>query len=158
MRTDNPACPLCGEYMVKEIYGEGFRCIYPHPRRSNSWIIAAVLAFLIGSVLFVACGCTSTVTAPKIQDTQASWDGNQQNSGFLGFDAQDYGIITAHARDRYNALIAMYGSEFKPRLDSDAGVHQILTPTTDSPWRIDKQHLTHFMTMNRWRKEGKILK
>jgi hypothetical protein len=97
-------------------------------------------------------GCTSTVIPRQVSDSQASFDGNAQNSGFLGFDTDGNGILTAHARDRYNGLVSIYGGRFSPPLTMDAGIRAAAGTNT---FTIDAEHLVKFATMNRWRKEGR---
>jgi hypothetical protein len=100
-------------------------------------VAAAVVALAIG-------GCT-TVLPVSVKPKQASWDQNQQNSGFIGFDQAGNGILTPHARDRYNLLILAYGKRFNPALGVDEG----LTATATNTFLIDAQHLADFATMNR---------
>lgn len=94
-------------------------------------------------------GCVSTVVPKPTTDKVASWDGTNQNSGFIGFQPDGSGRITPHARDRYNGLVAIYGKHFIPPLVPDAG----LKPDGEN-WIIDPEHLVKFATMNRWRKSG----
>jgi len=139
--------------MIKEIYGQGYRCIYPHPDRTAQKLKRIALAlFFLSALLLAMCafGCTSTITPPKIHDTQASFDGNAQNSGFIQYNEDGSALITPHARDRYNGLVDLYGAYFKPRPKHDEGLVQV-----GSNWQIDAEHLVKFGTMNRWRKEGK---
>lgn len=114
---------------------------------------AAVIAVCAAIMLVLLVGCT--ITPAKTKATQASYDGTNQNSGFLGF-TNGYGVITPHARDRYNALIAVYGSRFTPALTHDAGLSPyFFDPPKGDNYRIDQQHLVYFMDMQRWRREGK---
>ena len=94
--------------------------------------------------------CTSTVTPPTVHDSVPSWDGANQNSGFLEFDARGYGVLTPRARDRYNALVDEYGGRMTLRLYRDDGI----TPTTTNTFLIDPEHLSDFLKMNRWKKQG----
>lgn len=156
-RDQIPHCLVCGQRMILGTNGR-HRCIYTHgidyPGRRLLYVAWSLilLALALAALLFFT-GCTTTVT-PKIPHAaQASFDGDQQNSGFLGKDALGFEIITAHARDRYNGLIETYGRGFSPALKPDDGV----TPNPDSPgtFRIDREHLIKFATMNRWRREGR---
>ena len=110
-------------------------------------------------VIFVmtVIGC-NTVTPSRLKDNEPSFEGNQQNSGFIGFDAEGYGLISEHAKDRYNCLAALYGNYFIPTLKPDDGIQW--TPATGGQlaFRIDKEHLVKFATMNRWYREGKPVK
>ena len=111
------------------------------------WLKWAALILAVLLVVFIACyssGCASTVTPDRVDATQASWDGGQQNSGFLGFLPDQSGHITAHARDRYNVLVSIYGKDFLPPLHKDDG----LTALADGTYSIDREHLGHFMLMN----------
>jgi hypothetical protein len=110
------------------------------------WLSKVGFVLLLAAVL---CGCSTVVPSPVV-DREASWDGDRQTSGLLGFNEDGSGHITARARARYNALVALYGARFTPPLIEDEGV----TPQGDD-WRIDAEHLVKFATMARWRKEGK---
>ena len=113
-------------------------------------LTAAALAFGLAFVLMLA-GCAPTVIPAQVRDHGASYDGNERNSGFLGFAADGTGIITPRARARYNELVARYGGLFRPALSADEGI----TPTATNTFLIDGEHLVDFATMNRWRKETK---
>lgn len=108
----------------------------------NNLALAATAAGL-------AVGCT-TVVPDKTEAKQPSFDAGGQNSGFLGFDATGNGIITEHARQRYDGLITRYGSRFIPQIDKDNGL-----TSTNANWRITPQALVNFETMNTWLKEAK---
>lgn len=103
---------------------------------------------LIAAVLLVS-GCTSTVTPKAVKESQASFDGNAQNSGFLGW-TNHFGVITAHAHERYQQLIATYGNRFEPKLAGDAGT----TAFTNGTYLIDKEHLVDFGEMELWKRSG----
>lgn len=108
-------------------------------------------AFLASAcLLLVLASCT--VTPKIVKDAGASFDGNARNSGLIGYDPAGRGILTPHARDRYHALIEMYGKRFDPPLRAGDG----LLPTATNTVLIDAEHLVDFATMNGWRKaEGR---
>lgn len=108
-----------------------------------------ILMLCTASMLMIT-GCTTTITPKPVTDNTASFDGNTQNSGFIGFDSAGAGILTPGGRDRYNELIEKYGVKFMPELNKDAGITE-----SGSVYLIDAEHLVYFMTMNAWRKEGK---
>jgi len=109
-------------------------------------LVSSFFAFAL--VYWALCvGCT--VTPQVVRDGQYSWDGNVQNSGFIGHDAQGNRIITPHARKRYNGLVGIYGNKFFPNLVPDAGIEPV-----GENFKIDAQHLEDFMKMNRWFKQG----
>jgi hypothetical protein len=105
------------------------------------------LSCLVLGILLVA-GCT--VRPVAVRSSQASFDGNQQNSGLIGYDAAGNRIVTPHLRERFNGLVATYGNRFSPPVTADAGV----TATATNTFLIDQQHWSYFLTMNRWRKEA----
>ncbi len=109
---------------------------------------------LLSSALLAVClGCASTVAPQAPKDSVASFDGNAQNSGFIGFDSAGNGILTVHGYQRYFDLVGSYGFLFSPKLDCYR--NDDLQKTSTNTYLIDAQHLTYFATMNRWRKEGK---
>jgi hypothetical protein len=97
-------------------------------------------------LLLTAC----TVTPRIVRLPSASFDGGAQNSGFQGFDSDGSGILTAHARERYNGLIRAYGSRFVVPLVVDEGLSA--RGTVPETWKIDPEHLVKFERMNRWDK------
>ncbi len=103
------------------------------------------------SLLFCLCLGSCTVTPRTVTDTGASFDGNERTSGFIGYAPDGAGIITARARDRYNALVQAYGARFSPPLKLDGGVLATATNT----FLIDAEHLVDFGVMTGWRKAGK---
>jgi hypothetical protein len=105
----------------------------------------------------LAIGC-STVAPGPLKDSEPSFEGNQQTSGFLGFNDEGFGLITEHAKDRYNCLAALYGDYFVPTLKPDEGLSWTPAVNGQLAWRIDREHLVKFATMNRWYKEGKPIK
>lgn len=119
------------------------------PRRRGDILAAGFVGLMVLGVLAVAgivsSGCT---VAPKVvTNSQASFDGNKQNSGLLGYDEAGNGIFTSHARDRYNALIDQFGKSFKPPIERDSGI----VATSTNTFLLDGQHRFYFETMNRWR-------
>jgi hypothetical protein len=94
-------------------------------------------------------GCAGTVTPDRISSSAASYDGNDQNSGIVSVNALGY-LVTAHFRERYNALIETYGRDFTVPLKKDAGITEI----DSSRALIDRQHLSKFLEMNAWNRAG----
>lgn len=108
-------------------------------------------------LLSMMIGCT-TVTPSKVKDEVPSFEGNEQNSGFIGFDAEGYGVITEKARERYNCLVALYGNYFIPEMKPDDGLQWTPAVAGSLAWKIDREHLVKFATMNRWYRENKPVK
>ena len=120
--------------------------------------MVVVIALLFALLIFLS-GC-GTVIPKTVQANVASYDGGAQNSGLLSMTTNSTGevtgaIITMHARDRYNALVAIYSTNFFPALTFDAGITPVL-PRPETPdarpdaYHIDAEHLVDFMRMNRW--------
>jgi hypothetical protein len=105
----------------------------------------AVLAVVVAVLIIGLCdGCT--VTPESVRSNRASLDGNTENSGVIGTNAQGDAILTAHAMDRYNRLMAYYGHYWSVK--TNEGV----TPTATNTFLIDRQHFFYFSTANRWSK------
>ena len=108
----------------------------------------------LGILAALIAGCSTTVTPKAFQDQTASYDGGQLNSGLIGFYTNDARVVsmvvTPHFRDRYNAMIPTFGTNFQPALKLDAGIE----PFTNGTSLLDLEHLVKFTTMNRWRKQS----
>ena len=109
-----------------------------------------LLYFSLQLLAFSLCSCT--VIPKTVQANVASYDGGVQNSGWICATTNSTGqidgaIVTPHWRDRYNALIEVYSTNFFPRLVPDAGI----TPAPPN-FHVDAQHEVYFMQMNRWHK------
>ena len=63
-----------------------------------------VLALCVLAIL-LAVSCTTTVAPQPAKASVASWDGTNQNSGFIGYLPDGRGLITESACRRYNGLI-----------------------------------------------------
>jgi hypothetical protein len=101
-------------------------------------------------LICLASSCARTVAPKVVVGTQASWDGGEQNSGIMAETEEHAGVVTPHFRDRYNALVEVYGGKFQPPLSRDAGVQATGTNT----FLIDAQHFEYFFIMNRWRRSA----
>ncbi len=104
------------------------------------------LLALIFCLALSACG---TVAPDRVTSAAASFDGNEQNSGIISANANGY-VVTSHFRDRYNALVAIYGRDFTVPVKPDDGLQSI----SGSTWLIDRQHLSQFLEMNAWSRMG----
>jgi hypothetical protein len=108
-----------------------------------------ILGLLVGLLI----GC-STVAPSRIVSSAPSWDGTNQHSGFVAWTTNGTAIITPHARDRYNALVTRYGTNWSPALVCDSGIFPAAGQYSWA-YEIDNEHLAKFATMLRWKKEGK---
>lgn len=113
---------------------------------NNACAVLILLATLVlMASLLSGCG---TVIPLQVTSAAASFDGGERNSGFIGWTTNGCGIITPHARDRYNALIVDYGARFHPPLKPDYGI----MPSATNTFIITPEALSDFAAMNRWRR------
>lgn len=110
------------------------------PPKINALILA------VGLILLGAC---TTVTPHAIESHIASFDGNEQNSGIISVNANGW-VVTPHLRDRYNALVKIYGGDFKPRIEKDDGIREL----PSGNYLLDKQHAVYFLEMVAWQRAG----
>lgn len=113
---------------------------------AGSVALAGFVLTLLAFAFFAGC---TTVTPDAPVDKVASWDGNIQNSGYVGRTPDGSVIISANARERYNALIEQYGNRFLPPLAKDAGLDRAEIAGTNV-YVIDAQHFIDFADMARW--------
>jgi hypothetical protein len=112
-------------------------------------ISMAGTGLVIAAWLFLLFGCVSTTVPQRVEASQASFDGGAQNSGIILSTATGF-VVTTHFRERYNAMIAVYGGDFVPPLKPDAGI----APIGEDRWLISKEGMVRFVEMNTWRKSG----
>jgi hypothetical protein len=125
-------------------------------KSEKNWVIKFSLLFL--SITLLA-GCTSTVIPKHTKPNQPSFDGNQQNSGLLGFTAEGSAIITSNAVNRYNFLIEKYPDFFTPPVKKNEGVkpaavglalfdeNKIIGLSPENSYEMDAQHLSYFLQL-----------
>ena len=113
------------------------------------WLRNSLLVLVAALGLWLVVGCGHTVTPDPVTSSQASFDGNVQNSGIVMSTPSGF-VVTSHFRERYNAMIAKYGGDFAPPLKPDSGI----APIGEDRWMISKQAMVCFLEMNAWRKAG----
>lgn len=121
---------------------------------ASGWRIICTEALLAACLAVAALmpSCTTVVPTPAVVPASASFDGAEQNSGIVGVQPDGLFIVTSHLRDRYNALVAVYGREFAPPLSSDSG----LSPVGPfDRWTMTPQAMADFATMVQWRRMGR---
>lgn len=101
--------------------------------------------------LAIACGCglifaSCTVTPHQVVSHSPSLDGTNRNSGFFGFRSDGYGMLTEHAKQRYDALVRRYGSEMTVPVREGDGLSRT---NESSVWIIDPEHLADFEELTR---------
>jgi hypothetical protein len=107
------------------------------------------LTSLLAGLLLAAC--TGPVIPRPTHDTVPSYDGNAQNSGFLGFLPSGGAVITPRAKAKYDGLVGLYGAREIPPVKLGDGLQSF----TNGTWIIDAEHLVDFQVWNAWRKEGR---
>ena len=105
-----------------------------------------VTALFVVSIAITGC---FTVTPKPVDAQDASFDDNEQNSGIISKNANGY-VVTPHFHDRWVALVAVYGRDFKPAIDAKIGWLDLGNAT----WLVDKQRMVQFIEMNRWKTSG----
>lgn len=99
------------------------------------------LFVLLLIVWVLLAGCT--VAPVLVKSSTPSWDGASQNSGVIAIVPDGFNV-TAHWRDRYNALAAIYGKSFVPPIVQDAGI----TPSTNGTFIAVNETVADFGRMN----------
>lgn len=124
------------------------------------WEATQILKKLVALVALAAIcfGCANTVTPKIVQSSQASWDSGEQTSGIIRVETigtTKFFHVTPHFRDRYNALVDIYGFRFQPPLTHDKGISPyFFDPPPGQDYTIDAEHMADFLRMNRWKKQG----
>ena len=116
--------------------------------KAIEWFFLAVVLFMVGLICLSQQGCTSAIVPKAVASHEASFDGNQQNSGVLEQRVDGF-VVTQNLVDRYNELIKVYGRDYKPALGKMAGA----TPE-GANWLIDREHFKKFLEMNAWQRAG----
>lgn len=115
-------------------------------RQEILWTVIVVALLLVCGLVW---GCNSP--APRVEASQPTFDQVAATGGVLQ-KTFNGGVISAHARERYNALIEIYGREFLPPLQRDSGI----TPRPDGTNHITNEAWENFKTMNAWRRMGRV--
>lgn len=106
--------------------------------------------FLLAAVLIInACTIRPGIVRPR----SASYDGTNLNSGVKIQPTKGGPILISNtARQRYNALVRLYGTRFLVPLAEDAG----LTPgAAEGEWWMSPQAFVDWATMAHWHRSPK---
>lgn len=129
------------------------------------------LFLLLFAACLTGCGALSTVHQTYQDDTVASFDGNEQNSGIIGIyaDKDDGGYLVSDGfRARYVWMAKKYGKDFDPPISPDyPGLRPEKSPTVvlcvehqpgktyvwharpgKTYWNIDFEGMTYFLDLN----------
>jgi hypothetical protein len=102
------------------------------------------------SLLACAPACTCTVTPQPVVPTEAGFDGDTQDSGIVRCLRDARGavvgwVVTARARDHYNALLDKYGAVmWLPPAGRDYGVCE----RADGMFDMSDEAMTMFVAMS----------
>lgn len=102
-------------------------------------MLSKVLA--VAAVALLA-GCT--VTPDRVRATVPSFDGGAHNSGVIASLPNGQFSVTAHWRDRFNALVTVYGANFLPHITADFGI----TAAANGTYIATAQAVADFGKMN----------
>ena len=120
------------------------------------WIVLGLVA-TFALILFSGC---STVTPKAVQSSQASYSGNEKNSGVWAYSKATGAIVDQNWVDRYNALVKLWGSRFHPALKQGDGVRGPLEDLANlvyppgSYYQVDNQHFEKKAMMEAWVRKG----
>jgi hypothetical protein len=134
---------------------------YDLPRRTQSGklkhpFLLRGLCVLCGILVCFLSGCAHDTIRPEAPKAQtASFDSTVQDSGIVSAEADGF-LVTAHFRDRYNAMVELYGHEpeFIPPLERDRGIVPSHKPGRGE-YLCNGEAMARFVQLNRWRKMGR---
>jgi hypothetical protein len=123
--------------------------------RKGAWLPRSYTLHLLFSILALqlvsSCSVRHQTVAPApIVTTQASFDGNAQNSGLIGPDGHGGFYVTAHFIERYDAMLATYGGRFSPPVKP--GDRHGIQALPSGEYDVTAEMIARFRTMNFWRK------
>jgi hypothetical protein len=115
-------------------------------RKFQSKLTYVVSALL---VLFSFASCSVLKTKPVVpvfmQDVVPSWDGEEQNSGLIGYiDGKGY-VLTPSAAARYSYLTEIYGKDYSPPLAKGVGLTK---DEASDNYFLSTQYMVEFVVMN----------
>jgi hypothetical protein len=94
--------------------------------------------------------CSSLKVIPdRVENSQISFDQNDQNAGVLDFKSGVGWQITENAAKRYVALTSEYGPNLIPKLEKGEGL--IIDPPN---YYLPNQYMVKFATLNQKHREG----
>jgi len=128
------------------------------------WAFGLFFAAIVLIIVFFAVGCSSPVIPGRVESTAVAYEGNQQNAGVLAVTDQG-AVLTEHKKAEYDALVARYGRgtpdyPINPPVDPRAGLARVSGASAGFPdqgwvWRMDREHLTWFLTFREWQRAGR---
>lgn len=105
-------------------------------------LIGALLVFV--SITNCSMWNTTPIVPVFIKDTVPSWDGEEQNSGLLGYVEGKGYLLTPSAAARYSYLTELYAKDYSPPLEKGIG----LTKEEGGAFYLSSQYMVEFVVMN----------
>lgn len=105
-------------------------------------------------VLFAGCKTAPVRTIlppPAPVEEQASFDENEQNSGIKDYIEGKGFLITKNAKERYEALAAIYGLNMVPTFSSNSG----LSPALGGDYYLSAEGMSNFIVWSEKKKSGR---
>lgn len=111
------------------------------------------VALFLVSCFIVSCHTTQeqsrTIIPALVVDQEPSWDGNEQNSGLLGYVEGKGFLLTPDAAKRYTELTKKYGANRVPPLAEGEGL-----VAEGDKFYLSNQYMVEFVVMNQKLKQG----
>lgn len=128
------------------------------------WAFGLFFTAVVLIVVFFAAGCAGPVIPHRVESTVIAFEGNEQNAGVLAVSDQG-AILTEHKKAEYDGLVERYGRgtpdyPINPPVELEAGLKRVSGPSLGFPdqgwvWRMDREHLTWFLTFREWQRAGR---
>lgn len=113
---------------------------------NDGLMLAAILVVL----LHLLSGCT--IYPRQVVYGTVSYVNNVRDSGMKGRDGvTGLEIVDGQIKDRYDAMLAIYGSKYAPVPKADVG----FTAFTNGTYLLDNQHLHIYLQMCVWKRSGR---
>ena len=104
---------------------------------------------LVFSIFMTSCISLTNPSPSIVKPQEISFDGNEQNSGVLYQITEGGFIITENAKNRYNALIKLYGNKCTPPIIENHGLTPVYIATDEA--------IENFAKLNLWHKNQDVL-
>jgi hypothetical protein len=114
-----------------------------------AWVVWSAIATVVFATMLFICASCSTVVPKGVESSGASFDGNERNSGVIGWTAQGL-LITPRAMARYDDLVSVYGRDYQPAISQGHGAAR----QPDGNYVLTREAAAKFDEMSRWRRAG----
>lgn len=123
---------------------------------AKKYLLSLILAAVSVTAPLSVTSCFMFRTKPTVaeyvvDESEPSYDGNEQNSGLIDYIEGKGFLITPHAAQRYLALVKEYGNDYAPPLVGSEGLSE---DPDSSNYILDSQHMVEFVAMSQKKKAG----